>query len=69
MIPDAFLAGKIGELNNCINRLENEITTQENINNVYREFAYTVRTEMKDKLRFKEICLTGARNNKRRRVK
>ena len=69
MISDDFLAGRIGELNNCISRLENEITTKENINNVYQEFGYTIRTKMKDKLRYKEICLTGARNNKRRRVK
>ena len=45
------------DVNNCysIRKLENIITSQESINNIYHEFTCTIRSEMKDRLNLKEI--------------
>ena len=43
-------------MNYCIRKLENDITTQESINYIYQDFACTVKSEMADRLSFKDIC-------------
>ena len=66
-IPSDFRDGRIRDVNGCIRKLKNDITSHESIISIYQDFACMIMI-MKDKLSFKEVCWSSTRTSKRRKT-
>ena len=68
-VPDDFLSARHNEINEYINTLEGEITTQEHINKAYSDLVVFVKDEMINKIDHRQINAVIGHNNKKRKVK
>ncbi|MEW8546023.1 MAG: reverse transcriptase family protein [Candidatus Thiodiazotropha sp.] len=67
--PPDFLSSRIDELNTCIDRIESDISTQEGLDDIYKEVVSLIKDEMLDKVQHKEIKIFSGTDNKPRRIK
>ena len=68
-IPDDFLQARENEINEYINRLNRDISTQEHLDKAYADFVVFVKDEMIQKLNHRQINAVVGYINKKRKLK
>ena len=68
-IPPDFLGGKLNILIDYIESIEQEVNSQEELDNIYSNLMGTIKEEMYDSLSHKTVKVQLGANNKKRKVK
>ena len=65
-IPVDFLQTRQEEINHYIQRIDNDILTQEHLDRAYLDFVTFIKDEMKNKLNHRTVHVVIRNNNKKR---
>ena len=67
--PPDFLQSCSDALNNCIDRIDSEISSQNDLDEIYEKLVSLVKNELLDKVEHKEIKLNSGSDNKQKQTK
>ena len=67
--PQDFLYGRVDELNAFIDRIEYDLSSQQELDTIYKEMVSLITDELYEKVQHKKIKLGSSTDNKKRRTK